>query len=177
MFGLVGRKGVGKDTAADYLVNHHGYTRLAFADPLKDVVSTVFCIPREIFDDPQMKEQNLAEWGATPRRLLQVVGTELFRDTLPVHVPSARGIWIKNMEMRVTRAGNKVVITDVRFPDEADLVRRLSGTLVEITRNTGFSDGHVSESTEWHLSETIDNNGTIDDLHKSVEKLLTCGDA
>jgi hypothetical protein len=44
---MAGQMGSGKDTSADHLVKHHGFTKLAFADNLKEMAMSVFSLTRE----------------------------------------------------------------------------------------------------------------------------------
>lgn len=53
---LSGFKNSGKDTVAKILVENYGFTRIAFADTLKDMASKMYNIPRSFFDDPDKKE-------------------------------------------------------------------------------------------------------------------------
>ena len=59
-----GWKFSGKDTVANYLVDNHGYKRVSFADPLKDMVAEQFSIPRNYLDDPMYKESPLFQYPA-----------------------------------------------------------------------------------------------------------------
>lgn len=64
---LSGWKGSGKDTLANYLVDRYGFKRLAFADPLKDMVSEEYGIPRSHLDDPAFKEKPILSLPISPR--------------------------------------------------------------------------------------------------------------
>jgi hypothetical protein len=59
-----GFKGSGKDLLASHLVQKYSFKRVSFADPLKDMVSDLFDIPREYLDDPKLKEQPLFQYPA-----------------------------------------------------------------------------------------------------------------
>lgn len=59
-------KNSGKDTAADYLVKNQGFVRVAFADPLKDMVASNYNIPRSSLDDPKVKESALEQYPVLP---------------------------------------------------------------------------------------------------------------
>jgi hypothetical protein len=61
---ISGFKSSGKDSAANYLVQNHGFQRVAFADPLKDMVSQLFGIDRSWLDDPTKKELPLKKYPA-----------------------------------------------------------------------------------------------------------------
>jgi hypothetical protein len=56
-----GFKGSGKDSCANYLIQHHNAVRVAFADPLKDMVSAEYDVNRQHLDDPDFKEQPILD--------------------------------------------------------------------------------------------------------------------
>ena len=64
LIGLSGKAGSGKDTAAEYLMAMHGFRQVAFADPLRAVVSAVFGVPPADFRDREAKEARLADLPA-----------------------------------------------------------------------------------------------------------------
>ena len=57
----------GKDCLADHMVANYGATRVSFADPLKDMVSEEFGIPRANFDDPSLKEATILSMPVEPK--------------------------------------------------------------------------------------------------------------
>lgn len=66
-----------------------------------------------------------------------------------------------------------IIIPDVRFPNEADLIHDLGGTLIKIDRNIQRDDQqmkHASETEIDHLpcDEVIKNIGTRVEFFKSV---------
>jgi hypothetical protein len=176
IIGITGRKFNGKDTVGDYLVAHHGYTRLSFAEPIKDICNIVFGL-----DDDQLhgnkKECVDEDWGVSPRILMQFIGTELFRDGIASVMPHLeKDIWIhvlqKKMKDRLTLdSSSKFVITDMRFENEANWVTAQGGVKWRICR-PGFSkDDHPSEVAVDSL--TVDhefrNDYTIEMLYNKIE--------
>ena len=112
----------------------------------------------------------------SPRQIMQWWGTEYRRHTSP-------GYWLDKMRNHIARGfgmhqAGLIVITDVRFADEAALVRELGGKLIQITRpGTGESaKQHTSETagSEFAPDATIDNTGTVQDLHYHVACAVTC---
>ena len=57
LIGLSGKKGSGKDTVAEFLIKHHNFTRIAFADPIKDIGTAVFGWTHEQMNDRELKEK------------------------------------------------------------------------------------------------------------------------
>lgn len=64
---ISGWKRSGKDTAAERLINNHDFCRVAFADPLKDMVAEEFKIERSYCDDPKFKEAPLLQYPVMPK--------------------------------------------------------------------------------------------------------------
>ncbi len=139
---LVGFAGSGKNTVGDYLVEHHGYVGLSFADALKDTLASVFCWDRAALEgitgeSRQWRETVDPWWAAklgipefTPRYAMQRVGTDLFRRHFNPDV------WINNVERRILDLGDrKIVVMDGRFPNEINLVtNKLDGTSIRVKR-------------------------------------------
>ena len=85
LIGILGRKRSGKDTAGNYVVENYGYDRYAFADPIKDILKTMFD-----FSDEQLnnnKEKIDKRWNVSPRTILQKFGTDICRNELNNFIP------------------------------------------------------------------------------------------
>ena len=182
---FAGKAGSGKDTAADTLCTEFGYTRCSFAASLKDAIAAIFNWPRNLLegDTPESREWREREdawWSArlgkpiTPRGMLQIWGTELGRG---FHSE----MWIASLERKLSAgaaAAAKIVITDCRFDNEAEMIRRLGGTIVHIERDTGASAAtkHVSEAglTRHPDDIIIQNTGTIEKFRYHVRRLIDC---
>lgn len=140
IIGLVGFIGSGKDTAADYLVNFHGFRRDSFANTLKDAVSAVFGWDRVLLEGRtkearEWREQVDAWWAdrlkvpnLTPRYILQYWGTEVCRN----HFHD--DIWIASLENKMRKTKDNIVISDVRFPNEVNAIHNSGGLVVRIKR-------------------------------------------
>jgi hypothetical protein len=75
---VAGRSGAGKDTLAERLVAHHGFHRVAIADPLKELTGRAFDLDREQLWGAQRNVVD-ARWELTPRQLYQKLGDALHR--------------------------------------------------------------------------------------------------
>ena len=146
IIGLVGPKGAGKDTVADYLVANYGFTKLAFADPVKKVCEVMFALDPLYFHCPLLKEEVVPAWGYSPRQMMQIVGTDMVR----AHMGDK--FWVQHLQVRLQALGPdaKVVVSDVRFANEADFIQSLSDSfLLRVTNGrVTCTDTHVSETEQ-----------------------------
>ena len=81
--GLLGTKGVGKDTVADYMISHYNFDKRAFASPIKEACAILFQLPIARFES-EGKELCDEKHGLSPRQMMQLVGTDFFRDNAPI---------------------------------------------------------------------------------------------
>jgi len=154
--GFCGFIGSGKDTAADYLINYHGFRRDSFANSLKDAVSHVFGWDRILLEGRtnegrEWREQVDTWWAdrlniphLTPRWVLQQWGTEVCRQGFHDDV------WIASLENRLLKTKDDIVISDVRFPNEIKAIKRAGGKVVRIVRGT---------DPEWYADAALANAG------------------
>lgn len=176
--GFHGKKYTGKDTAALGLIEY-GYTRLAFADPLRDLLYDINPIVavdtygrvfrwQSVWDDEGYEVlKKLPE----ARRLMQEVGTRI-RERDP-------DFWVRLAAKRMAEnPGIKHwVITDVRFDNEAKFIRENHGEVAEIVRDTSAYDDHgadhVSEAgiTRSLIDYTLYNTSTVAELHELVRNV------
>jgi len=153
---LSGKRGHGKSTLAHYLIEHHGFQEFCFANPLKKAVAEIFGFSDYQLYDPQGKETIDPFWGVTPREVLQVCGTELFRDRLPQSLPTTENLWIKALFRKLQDLEDeaRVVVSDCRFPDEWKFMRALGAKMVRVVRPRLVAD----EALAHHPSETALDN-------------------
>lgn len=173
--GFVGTKGVGKDTAADVLVSDHGFVRRKFAQPIKEACAMLFQVPEHHFEGPE-KEVVVEKHGLSPRQMMQMLGTDMFRNMVNPD------FWIRHFEQWCFEQSlnTRVVVTDLRFQNEVDAVKRLGGFIVKIARSAGegrhrSTDAHVTETGVAHLDgidAEIENDGSIEELWKKIKALV-----
>lgn len=180
---IKGKKYAGKDTVGGLLVNNHTFTRVSFASPLKRMVSVLLeeCgydedeIERMV--DGDQKEIPVPELGGkTTRYVMQTLGTE-WRDM--IH----KTLWVDIAKRKISDlndSGDDVVVTDLRFPHEADALRNPAQAdlfdpffIVEVVRpgsSTGNGEKHASETLQDSIEADaiIMNTGTVADLSASV---------
>lgn len=193
--GLSGYKGAGKDAVADILVSEYGFTKMAFATPIKEMLRRLDpIIGHELYagccaecsDSPEVTEVRLSDalafgfddqslkyspWADEVRDLWQRFGTEVFREEDEYY-------WVKLAQKALKETtAERVVFTDVRFENEADFIydRRVDyrdqSSLWRVARPSQHpTDIHVSEQMVGLLGEevTILNAGSLEDLEEPV---------
>lgn len=177
LLGLVGPKGVGKDTSADYLVEKYSFTKVAFADPLKKCCQTLFDLPDNYFNEQALKETSVEPWGISPRKMMQTFGTDMVRSHL------GDDFWLRHMEKRLNGdlTTCNVVVTDIRFRNEAEFVRARGGYLVRVvkTPNDCSVDQHPSEQeqknivTQYAVTNPWTNDPARVGLRYNLDELLS----
>jgi hypothetical protein len=170
IIGLSGYAQSGKDTVAKILVEKHGYKRIAFADPIRKLLYEMDpLVPKGYGDNViNYRLQDMVDtygWDKVKvdfpevRRLLQDVGLgarKLFGDTF----------WIYQALSDVAPQ-DKVVVSDVRFENEAQWIQEFSGQIWRVKRvGTSAVNEHVSESEldGYPVDQIFVNNGTLEDL-------------
>lgn len=200
IIGVTGFKGSGKDTVGQFF-EQHGYTVISFADSLKDCVSVVFGWDRTMLEGRSPKSRKWREendpWWAeklgvdffSPRLAMTRFGTDIMRQYFH------DDIWIINTERKINQH-ERVIITDVRFPNEMALIKRLGGKSIRVRRNPEpdwtniaklalqgcelsqkyLADNQIHESEWLLLNHSVDyemeNNGSVSDLYRECEKII-----
>ena len=160
IIGLVGFIGSGKGTVGEYL-HMEGYHQASFAGALKDTASTMFGWDRALLEGDTKESRKFREtkdtwWSTrfgydfTPRLALQLLGTEAGRDVFH------KDLWIYSLEKRIEKFDN-VVLTDTRFPNEIEFIRKLGGVIVQVERG---------ERPEWYETALIQN--TTDEYEQYI---------
>ena len=130
LVGLCGSAGVGKSTIADRLVKQHHFSRMPFGFALKQVCEYLFDFSEEqLYGDK--KEEIDERYDFSPRYAMQYLGTDVFRTMCP-------NIWIDCLKRRYVACKDqmdpitRVVIDDVRFPNEVDFIHEWGGIVIKI---------------------------------------------
>jgi hypothetical protein len=167
IIGFAGRAGAGKDSAAQALYYAFGcdVAVFAFAEPLRSMIDALLDYANIIAVDGMSraeKEAHIDLLGASPRRLLQTLGTDWGRHMIK---PT---LWVDILRQRVAdRAANfrMMLVTDVRFDDEAELIHQL-GEVWLIERDVPGVEAHISEAgiSPALITRRVRNDGTLNDL-------------
>jgi hypothetical protein len=129
LIGVHGPLDGGKDTVANYIQSKfpEKFGRYAFAGPIKQACMIMFGFTKNQMEDRKLKEAIDPFWGFTPRKTMQLLGTEYGRDML------RDDIWIRRAEMEINKnstSGRGTIITDVRFENEAAWLRTQPGAML-----------------------------------------------
>lgn len=177
ILGLSGWARNGKDTVADHLISKYGYERISFAAPMKEalyrlnpkitidnVVSTPIRIGVDVYGWDDLKTH-----GPEVRELLQRFGTEVGRELW------GEDFWV-NAAIDTIEDGSRVVVSDVRYPNEADAIKKLGGEVWRIVRpGFGAANGHASEHAlnDYKFDHILDNNSGVELLYDSVDSKIS----
>jgi len=148
--GLAGLAGVGKDTVADLILEDFHGRRLAFADPLKDAIAEIplgAATPAQRLRDLEnrdLKEAPISDMlrGVTRRKMMVELGQGMRRlhpafwvEVMASRVDALENTWKWAEGMGNTPVDDRVlVITDVRFANEAGWIRSKGGFVVKLDR-------------------------------------------
>jgi len=175
VLGLTANKRSGKDTLASFLEEEYiqlGYKvyRYAFADELKAITRRYF---------PTWNGQKTESSGdfVGGRQILEGVGT-LVRDLC------GSSYWVKKVSEKINATISEhprdqrlvIIITDIRYRNEADLVKQMGGKIIKIVRDGYNSDSFSAEmgvsDMVLKLDHILENNGTIQQLQQKAIQLI-----
>ena len=179
LIGLAGLAGAGKDTAADRLCDQHGFERHAFAEPIRTMVTAFLVeigVDYDCLFDRQRKERPLPHVDVSPRQLLQAIGMSCREQFDPQFWVRATAMVLGLHDLpHSAPVHDRIVITDVRFPEEAAWIKSFGGVIVRIERDgaglAGSTGAHISEHQHIKASWRITNNGTVGELHEHIDNL------
>jgi hypothetical protein len=174
--GFVGFKQSGKDTAAAALVNNEGFTRIGFADSVKEMalVLNPYILEAGTWLNAlvDIRGWEEAKKISEVRRFLQVLGTEGVRSFI------GEDSWLRAWDRKAQSLRKepfdspRIVVPDVRFQNEAQFLRRKYGALLIRIERPGqdTSDLHESEQEQLgiEVQMTLSNHKDIDWLHNGV---------
>jgi hypothetical protein len=172
IIGLTGYAQSGKDTVANILVNNYGYTRIAFADKIREFLYETNPMYDSIVGEPlfvkaKVDRDGWEEAKKSPhiRRLLQTSG-------VAARKVFGENFWVQQALREVHFEGN-FVITDVRFPNEADAIRKYDNSQIWRIRRNGVTavNQHVSETAMdgEKVDQIFMNSGSIEELELLIK--------
>ena len=181
IIGLTGYAQSGKDTVAKILVENYGYTRVAFADKIREFLYETNPMYDSMAGEPVFVKSKVDRDGwenakKSPhiRRLLQnsgVAARKIFGEDF----------WVNQVFKDIDPSSN-IVITDVRFSNEAEaikLITQFTGIESQVWRikriGVDAVNAHVSESQmdDYPVDQIFTNNSSIEDLELMVKTRMT----
>jgi hypothetical protein len=168
LIAVTGFKGSGKSEVSKCLVKQ-GYVRVSFGDPLKNMLKAIGLTDEHLFGSLKEVPTDIL-CNETPRYAMQSLGTEWGR--LLIHDRIWTNLWWKTVR-DILAAGGNVVTDDLRYPNEAEIVRRKGGKIWKIHRMGYKGDLHSSEVLIDSIrpDTIIGNNGTIESFHERILEL------
>lgn len=149
VIGITGYRGAGKSTTAGFMARH-GYVEYALSEPIKEGLQAMFDLPDEAFADRDLKEAPLADIDASPRFLAQTLGTEWGRRIV------ADDLWLRAMVRRMRplmREGHGVVVSDVRFDNEARWIREQGGRVIRV--RSPATEARMARERRWRRTRWL----------------------
>lgn len=172
IIGLVGYARSGKDSVAEVLAEY-GFERISFADAIRNALYT---LDPYVTGTSSLRVSQLVDtlgWDVVKvqypeiRRLLQVFGTEVAREQW------SDSFWV-DLGFAQMKPEGRYVITDVRFPNEAEAVRQHGGELWRVDRpGIGPVNAHASDNfiAQIEVNAAVQNDKTLEDLRTEVGRL------
>lgn len=202
IIGLSGFISSGKDTVADIIEKKYNFSRESFADSVKDCLSSIFNWDRNLLEgkttESRVWRDTVDEWwskrlniqGFTPRYAMQHFATNICRNYFHDE------LWIASLENKIASSNKNIIISDVRFINELQSIKRAGGYVIRIKKGNDPSwfdtavmanygdqkSKNLLEKLNVHVSETewigytfdyiIENNGSLTDLETNISILM-----
>lgn len=169
IFGFTGAARSGKDTAAAFLQARLGGYRYAFADPLRAMLLAGFGIDMNELYWQERKEEVIPAFGVSPRQMMQTLGTEWGRKQVNTDV------WLLLAKNQLFSRGPGMIVTDVRFENEAAWVRKMGGVVIHVKRDEAPKVAAHESEQGVQVAELSDrilmNDGSLEDLQLQIFRL------
>lgn len=177
---ICGPKRSGKDTISSIL-KASDYTNIKISSELKNCCKLLFGLSDEQLETDD-KDKIDSTWNCKPRELMQFIGTDVMQFHIQRVVPHiGRTFWINKTVEKIKFVQTPVVISDLRFIHEYELLKRTFGEDLKVWKvdrpciKTDKTSNHCSE-LEWKdipHDVFLNNNGTISDLKAQVDDIFT----
>lgn len=123
---ISGRRGTGKTALADYLCKKHGFVKVSFAEEIRRVARSLIPFTEADFHSPSKKEAKFHTYEWSPRDFLIRLGEFMrYHD---------EDYWVNVALNRLKSETGKYVIDDLRFKNEAKVLKGIDAVLVRVNR-------------------------------------------
>ena len=148
-----------------------GFRVIGFADPIYRGLSAMLDLQEDDLRGRETKETPIDWLGASPRQLLQTIGTDWGRDLI------RPDLWVELCRRRLFRLHDsgvrRVAIADLRFANEVEMVREFGGEVWLVDRPGAETTPHAHRSEDGLPADAIDrtivNDCGLDELRRRVE--------
>lgn len=171
LIGLTGLAGSGKTTAAMTLTRMLDYDRKSFADPIRKMLAALGVSEHMTHEHKNTPIPWLG--NRTPREIMQTLGTDFGRDMLD------QNVWVNIAEQSIKRHSQEyssgIVFDDLRFGNEAELIRRYGGIVIKLEREGIEQMAHKSEAGVdlKHIDYIVKNrSGDVSQLESEVYDIV-----
>jgi hypothetical protein len=184
IIGLAGYAGAGKDTVGNILIEKHKYRRVAFADKVRGLAYDI----NPIVEEKRRLQDIVTELGwdgakqhPEVRRILQdtgLAGRNLLGEDIWIWEALGEVVYNEGAmgnpseEKELGKIEENIVITDVRFENEANFIRDFGGVVWQVVRDgvTPVNE-HISETDliGFDFDKTITNNGNLENLEGQID--------
>jgi hypothetical protein len=172
LIGLTGYAGSGKDSVAEVLVEEYGYTRIAFADAIKEVLEATN--PLVIAGYGLYLQDVLEERDWNWNEIKEIVGVREMLQNLGTAIRNIDPLFWVNAAGLPDDGYSRVVVTDVRLPLEVEAIRRRGGVVYRVVHpGVEAVNQHLTEvGLDGYEFPVIENSGTLDELRDKVRGLM-----
>jgi uncharacterized protein with PIN domain len=175
ILGLTGYAGVGKDTAAEYLVKEFNFTRVAFADKLRQLAYNIN--PYIHHEVPGLSHRLVGivdemGWDRAKREIIAI--REFLQGTgHGARLTFGDPFWIQAAFTPEVLQNTDIVVTDVRYENEVKYIADLGGYIIRIQRD-GFGpiNDHITEKELAYDYIITNDNVSKSYLHYSLSELV-----
>lgn len=174
IIGLTGYAQSGKDTVASILVEKYGYTRIAFADAIRDLLYEMDPpVPVGVGTEKHIigLRNHIDVYGWDAGKQNPIVRSMLQNLGVGARTVFGEDFWVQQALRQVHFEGN-YVITDVRFPNEANAIRKYDNSQIWRIKRNGVNavNQHVSETAMdgEKVDQIFMNSGSLEDLNALI---------
>jgi len=164
IIGISGKIGSGKDTIAKEIINsfpNYNFRKVSFGYNVKKIVSILTGLDMRTILSRKIKSVYLPDWEMTVGELFQQAGTNALRDILNDDT------WIISLFNNI-KSGENIIITDVRFENEANSILNRGGYLLRINGDPNKIRSNETRNIN-HKSETeLDNFSKFDIIYDNI---------